>query len=70
MTDLAVEMCICCMNIRTNLILSATTLTVVGQGPATFRELEAGALSHSEYGFISLHCNRHVFLIYPLITSP
>ena len=44
MTDFAVEMCICCANIRTNLDSFATTLTVVGQGPAAFRELEAGTL--------------------------
>lgn len=44
MTYLVVEMCFCCMNIRTNLDSFATTLTVVGQGPAAFRELEAGAL--------------------------
>ena len=44
MTDLVVEMCICCVNIRTNLDSFATTLTVVGQGPAAFRELEVGAL--------------------------
>lgn len=44
MTGLVVEMCICCVNIRTNLDSFATSLTVVGQGPAAFRELEAGAL--------------------------
>ena len=69
MTDLVVEMCICCVNIRTNLDSFATTLWW-DRALQLSGSLKQEHSSHSEYGFISLYCNRCVSPFYPLIGIP
>lgn len=86
MTNLAVGMCICWVNIRTNLDSFATTLDCGGKGPCSFQGAlgnsislnnlqfpmvpKQESLSHSEYSFISLYCNTRVFPFYPLTGVP